>query len=212
MRLLPTTPARQQGFPSQRPRKRRNRSARPGPLVRTRPPGPPAPARSRLPLTLNSRRAFRDAWGGTRQGTISAGDHAARPYPAPWPPAPVGLPPWAPAAWGREHKGAQRLPASRRRAGHPVGRAGPSRRFPALTHDRGRPPVGRRSSRRRPTPGQCEEGLPHDSGHRGSFRGESKRPSRAQAVAETRPRGPAGRVGAGLGSPGLPRDEARLSR
>src|ERR1700761_8167044 len=37
-------------------------------------------------------------------------------------------------------------------------------------------------------------------------------PPQALAVAETRPRGPAGRVGAGLGSPGLPRDESRLSR
>ena len=37
-------------------------------------------------------------------------------------------------------------------------------------------------------------------------------PPQALAVAETRPRGPTGRVGAGLRSPGLPRDEARLSR
>ena len=35
-------------------------------------------------------------------------------------------------------------------------------------------------------------------------------PPRALAVAETRPRGPTGRVGAGHRSPGLPRDEARL--
>src|SRR5215472_10695144 len=37
-------------------------------------------------------------------------------------------------------------------------------------------------------------------------------PPQALAVAETRPRGPTGRVRAGLRSPGLPRDETRLSR
>jgi hypothetical protein len=42
--------------------------------------------------------------------------------------------------------------------------------------------------------------------------GKEEWPPRALAVAESRPRGPAGRVGAGLRSPGLPRDEARLSR